>query len=281
MPRRSREPASQRQRQNQQACARATAFGCRLPRRWGGARIGRQRCAGVSAGFVSRVSTMLPHEDEDAMPQLALEAPSEGTERTKAVGTLVGDLSMALEDLMAKQKAQAKCVARIAELLQNTQETAAKSADWVVDLGEELENWQGDADEASSSTEKAIKHLEPFIKDNLAAASVRARAYEEAHASWKRTSAQKPEKKKQALHQKEAGEALAKARGAMEVSAEQLRLLEEDYETTLLNAMRHMLHGQLVLHSQGIETFTEAMNELPETAQLVPRLPRPEGNENQ
>ena len=69
---------------------------------------------------------------------------------------------------------------------------------------------------------------------------------------------------KAASHQKEVDEAKTKARGAMEVSAEQLRLLGEDYETTLLNAMRHMLHGQLTLHSKGIETFTEAMNELPE-----------------
>ena len=83
------------------------------------------------------------------------------------------------------------------------------------------------------------------------------------------------------LQQKETDAALTKARCAMEVSVEQLRLMEEDYETTLLNAMRHMLHGQLTLHSNGIETFTEAMNELPETARLVPRLPRPEGSENQ
>jgi hypothetical protein len=233
-----------------------------------------------------------PHEDDDttpvttprldATPQLALETPGVGTERTKAVGSLVGDLSRALEDLMAKQKAQAKCIATIADLLQKTQETAAKSADWVVDLGEELENWQADADQASTSTESAVKHhLEPFVKDNLTAASTRARAYEEAHASWKRIGAQKPDKKKEASHQKEADAALTKARCAMEVSAEQLRLMEEDYETTLLNAMRHMLHGQLTLHSKGIETFTEAMNELPETARLVPRLPRPEASENQ
>jgi len=233
---------------------------------------------------------MLPHEDDDTTPittprldapPLALDAPGVGTERTKALGSLVGDLSRALEDLMTKQKAQAKCIATIADMLQKTQETAAKSADWVVDLGQELENWQADADQASTSTESAVKHLEPFVKDNLAAASTRARAYEEAHASWKRIGAQKPEKKKEAAHQKEADAALTKARCAMEVSAEQLRLMEEDYETTLLNAMRHMLHGQLTLHSKGIETFTEAMNELPETARLVPRLPRPEGSENQ
>eukprot|EP00964_Phaeocystis_antarctica_P003061 scaffold1632_cov63-Phaeocystis_antarctica.AAC.4 len=237
-----------------------------------------------------RPRRMLPHEDDDAShsstprldatPQLALEAPGVGTERTKAVSSLVGDLSRALEDLMAKQKAQSKCIATIADLLQKTQETAAKSADWVVDLGQELENWQSDADQASTSTESAVKHLEPFVKENLAAASTRARAYEEAHASWKLIGAKKLEKKKADLQQKETDAALTKARCAMEVSAEQLRLMEEDYETTLLNAMRHMLHGQLTLHAKGIETFTEAMNELPETARLVPRLPRPEGNEN-
>ena len=215
---------------------------------------------------------MLPHEDDDTTPVTTprpdatpeLELPGVGIERTKAVGSLVGDLSRALEDLMAKQQAQAKCIATIADLLQRTQETAAKSADWVVDLGQELENWHADAEQAASSTESAVKHLEPFVRENLAAASTRARAYEEAHASWKRAEQQKPEKKKAASHQKEVDEAKTKARGAMEVSAEQLRLLGEDYETTLLNAMRHMLHGQLTLHSKGIETFTEAMNELPE-----------------
>ena len=224
---------------------------------------------------------MLPHEDEDATPQIALEAPRVGTERTKAVGKLVGDLSKALVDLMAKQKAQAKCVAHIAQLLQKTQETAAKSAPWVADLGEELDNWQSDAAQASTSTESAVKHLEPFRKESLSDASARAREYETAHASWKRTGKQTPDKKKEALHQQEAGQALTKARIAMEVSAEQRRLLEEDYETTLLNAMRHMLHGQLTLHAKGIETFSEAMNELPETARVVPRLPRPTGNDNQ
>ena len=85
---------------------------------------------------------MLPHEDDDTTPVTTprpdatpeLELPSVGIERTKAVGSLVGDLSRALEDLMAKQQAQAKCIATIADLLQRMQETAAKSADWVVDL---------------------------------------------------------------------------------------------------------------------------------------------------
>ena len=125
---------------------------------------------------------MLPHEDDDtpvttprpdATPELEL--PSVGIERTKAVGSLVGDLSRALEDLMAKQQAQAKCIATISDLLQRTQETAAKSADWVVDLGQELENWHADAEQAASSTESAVKHLEPFVRENLAAASTRAR----------------------------------------------------------------------------------------------------------
>ena len=88
---------------------------------------------------------MLPHEDDDTTPQLALEAPGEGTERTKAVGNLVGNLSLALEDLVVKQKAQARCIANIAELLKNSENTAAKSAPWVADLGQELDNWQSDA----------------------------------------------------------------------------------------------------------------------------------------
>ena len=141
---------------------------------------------------------MLPHEDDDTTPQLALEAPGEGTERTKAVGNLVGNLSLALEDLVVKQKAQARCIANIAELLKNSENTAAKSAPWVADLGQELDNWQSDAELASMSIESAVNHLQPFMKENLSAASARARAYEEAHASWKRTSAQKPEKKKEA-----------------------------------------------------------------------------------
>ena len=49
----------------------------------------------------------------------------------------------------------------------------------------------------------------------------------------------------------------------MSVTNEQLRLLEEDWQTTVLNATRDMLHGQLLHHARGLEAFTAAIQELP------------------
>ncbi len=39
--------------------------------------------------------------------------------------------------------------------------------------------------------------------------------------------------------------------------------MEDDYEITLLNAIRDTLHSQLMLHAKGLEAFTKAMQLLP------------------
>ena len=94
---------------------------------------------------------------------------------------------------------------------------------------------------------------------------MRAKAYEEAHGAHKDAKAklQKPDKKKKAALEQAEREARSKAQAVSETSTDQLRLMEEDYETTLRNATRDLLHGQLLLHAKGVEAFTKAMQQLP------------------
>ena len=203
--------------------------------------------------------------------------PTNMDTRTKAIEKLVGQLSAELKTLSAKQKASANSILKICDHLEDSG-PEGQGPLWIANVAEGMDKWLdtpglgiGEHDVTSDSNGEADKALAAFKDSNLKAAKTRTQAYQELYKAYQRAvtdrsklaaNAKAKPQDLEAAKQKEA-EALAKAQAGMEVANEQLRLLEEDWRATLLNAARHMLHGQLLHHAKGVEAFTAAMLELP------------------
>ena len=213
----------------------------------------------------------LEEEEEEAKPREDLVAPMDGVERTQSIDDFVFKLQEEMQRVSAAQKEHARAIGKISELLELVSGSpdlpvaaACPDAEWVGSLGNELDVWPDASSEADVSTQYAIKDaLGAFKEQNLKAASDRARAYAAAHAAHEDLTKTKAKKGKEAASQQKEAEALSKAQTAMQVTTGQLRVLDEDYRVALLNAMRALLHGQLSLHAKGLETFTRAMQQLP------------------